>query len=263
MAKLADAAGLSPAEGNTSCEFDSLPGHIPSMQTRAFVLSSETAGEVDRSYRLLAEDLGVVEAFSKSVKKPTSKLSGHLEPPHLVWLELIEANRGWQITTALEEKNYPDILASPDILRMVLQAAFIMKELVPISHPEPELWKLWQELLRRANASRNGSRDQARGLFAQFLMRFLSHLGFFANPTACSSCGRIFQKDESVIVQEEGLLCASCAANEPESLIISPKLRALIKTILSGEWLHERNSADYGLWKIARHFVEIARRLMV
>jgi recombinational DNA repair protein (RecF pathway) len=200
------------------------------MQTRAFVLSSRPLNEYDRGYTLLVSDLGVIETFAKSVQRPNSKLSGHLEPPNMAWVELVESNRGWQIVSALEERAHREILYSPAALRTVLQAGWLIREFVPISHPDSELWELWEQFVKQLSRFAGSTQAVIRGVLAQFLIKLLRHLGFFPDPDRIAA---------------------------PDA-----KLRTNIKRALAGEWLEEYSCRDLRLWETAKSAVKNAKHLM-
>jgi len=73
-------------------------------QTNAIVLKRENIFEADRLYHLYTEDFGKVRAIAGGVRKINAKLTGHLEPFNLVWVELMTKKGGdLFITTALSE----------------------------------------------------------------------------------------------------------------------------------------------------------------
>jgi DNA repair protein RecO (recombination protein O) len=199
------------------------------MQTYAFVLDSSEKGEYDRTYSLLTNDLGLIDAFAKSVRKSRSKLSGHLEPPNFCWVELVESQRGWQITSALEEKHFRVILASPQALRTIMQASFLLREFVPVSHPDDAVWELWGAFVAHlSNAAHRP--DLLRGILAQFLLKLMAQLGFCPAP-------------------------ADLAPTDP-------RLREDLDAIVHGAWLEEFSRRDQALWDITKAIVGTARRLM-
>ena len=199
------------------------------MQTRAFILDSQPSGEYDRAYTLLTKDLGVVEAFSKSVRKSGAKLGGHLEPPNMSWVELVESNRGWQLTSALEEDPHRAILSSSTALRTVLQAGFLLRALIPVSHPDETVWNVWEEFVRQLSRYNAPPAVVQRGVLAQFLAKVLAHLGFFPAPADIAPPGR---------------------------------LRENLIAIHDGAWLNERESCDPALWETVKTAAKAAQRLM-
>ncbi len=83
-------------------------------QTNAIVLKREDIFEADRIYHLYAKDFGKVRAIAGSVRKINAKLSGHLEPFNIIWVELATKKNGdLFITTALSYKELLNKNASP------------------------------------------------------------------------------------------------------------------------------------------------------
>lgn len=199
------------------------------MQTHAFILNSRPLNEYDRDYTLLTADLGVIQAFARSVRKAGAKLGGHLEPPNIAWVELVESQRGWQITSALEESPQREILVSAPALRAVLQAGWVLSEFVPVSYPDNELWALWEQFIQQLSDSENFVPAITRGVLAQFLIKLLHQLGFFPDPGDIDA--------------------------------ISSRLRVNLDKILAGEWLTGYNGRDSGLWEVAKSAVKTAKEL--
>jgi len=78
--------------------------NMATYQTNAIVLKREDIFEADRLYHLYTEDFGRVRAIAGSVRKINAKLTGHLEPFNLIWVELMTKKGGdLFITTALSE----------------------------------------------------------------------------------------------------------------------------------------------------------------
>ncbi|MDO8574994.1 MAG: recombination protein O N-terminal domain-containing protein [bacterium] len=83
-------------------------------QTNAIILKRENIFEADRLYYLYTEDFGKVRAIAGSVRKINAKLSGHLEPFNIVWVELATKKNGdLFITTALSLKKFLNQNVSP------------------------------------------------------------------------------------------------------------------------------------------------------
>ena len=100
-------------------------------QTSAFVLKREDIFEADRLYHLYTEDFGKIRTIAGGVRKNGAKLTGHLEPFSLIWVELM-AKKGGDlfITTALSETNILGGNASPNQIALFTKMSdFILKML--------------------------------------------------------------------------------------------------------------------------------------
>lgn len=111
--------------------------------TNAIVLSKETIGETDAQISLYTEVLGKIDLVAKGIKKPTAKLSHHLEPINLVVVNLISANNR-HLTSALTINHFPSIRSNQLSLAIALRNLKILKQ--GIIQPEKDEF-LWSELL--------------------------------------------------------------------------------------------------------------------
>lgn len=69
----------------------------------AVVLNKEDRGDLDNTVSLFTKHYGKVRGKTKSTKKITSKLSGHLEPGNVIRVRFVEKG-GLQIVDALKEE---------------------------------------------------------------------------------------------------------------------------------------------------------------
>ncbi len=72
----------------------------------AVVIGSVNAGEADRLYYFFTEESGLVAAFAKGIRKPSSKLAGHLDTGNICEIYIARSKGKGQITQATEIKNY-------------------------------------------------------------------------------------------------------------------------------------------------------------
>src|SRR4051812_39847781 len=67
--------------------------------TRGIVLSLQSVKEGDKVATVLTEDLGLVRAMARGMRKPGSKLSTSLLDLSLVRISLVRGQRQWRVTT--------------------------------------------------------------------------------------------------------------------------------------------------------------------
>lgn len=130
--------------------------------TDAVVLHKEPNGDFDHRIILFTKQFGKLAAKSKSARKITSKLSGHLEPGTLAAVRLVEKNN-LQVVDALKKSKLKTSLADLHFLGKLLADA----------EPEPHIWEAlangtfsWKETLRTlgwdpASASCNACMNRA------------------------------------------------------------------------------------------------------
>ncbi|MEK7547153.1 MAG: recombination protein O N-terminal domain-containing protein [Patescibacteria group bacterium] len=112
--------------------------------SEAVVLDRLPNGNLDGRVVFLTKRFGKLTGKAKSVRKITSKLSGHLQPGNLIQLRLVEKN-GLQVVDALKKSK---LSFSPSELRF-------LGEVLAEAEPEFRIWEMlvagafsWSETLR-------------------------------------------------------------------------------------------------------------------
>lgn len=113
--------------------------------TKAFVLSTEPAGEANLRVTFFTEKNGKIVALARSARKPTAKLAAHLQPLSLVRIRLVE-RKGVQVVDAMRiaprhvsagtsGEEVSNIIALLGVVRLI-------DKMTDVYHPDTELWNL-------------------------------------------------------------------------------------------------------------------------
>ena len=157
--------------------------------TRAFVLAREPKGELDAALTLYTKDLGKVVAKIKSIRRITSKLSGHLVPGSLANIRIVERNgNGHQVVDALS--TYVEI--NLESLRFL---DFVNK-LTPVGVPDLHLWHELESTLIKETPSKNA------------FQRIIYLMGYDPKNAACDNCGS--RQIAYFVPRDIMFLCARC-----------------------------------------------------
>ncbi len=148
-------------------------------QTIAFVLKREDVFEADRLYHLYTEDFGKIRAIAGGVRKNGAKLTGHLEPFGLIWVELI-AKKGGDlfITTALSETNILGGGASPNQIALFTKMSDFILKMLRGQEKDEALWNFIIESFWAAKNLEIGSSDNFLNVFKS---GFVKLMGFGAD----------------------------------------------------------------------------------
>jgi len=147
-------------------------------RTAAVVLRREDIFEADRLYHLYTEDFGRIRVIAGGVRKNNAKLTGHLEPFNLIWVELM-AKKGGDlfITTALSETNILGENASPNQIALFTKMSdFILKMLKGQEKDEA----LWNFIIESFWAAKNLETASDKFL-SEFKSGFIKLMGFGAD----------------------------------------------------------------------------------
>ena len=112
-------------------------------QTNAVVLKREDIFEADRLYYLYTEDFGKVRAIAGGVRKINAKLTGHLEPFNLVWVELMTKKGGdLFITTALSEISLLENNVLPNQVSLFVKMSDFALKMLRGQDKDKAMWNL-------------------------------------------------------------------------------------------------------------------------
>ena len=110
-------------------------------QTKAIILKRENIFEADRLYHLYTEDFGKVKAIAGGVRKINAKLTGHLEPFNLIWVELMTKKGGdLLITTALSEISLLENKDSPSQISLFAKMSDFSLKMLRGQEKDKEMW---------------------------------------------------------------------------------------------------------------------------
>ncbi|MDE2019210.1 MAG: recombination protein O N-terminal domain-containing protein [Patescibacteria group bacterium] len=161
----------------------------------AIVLAKYPSGELDSRYALFTQKYGKMVGKTKSTRKITSKLAGHLEPGNAVKARFVEKGGGsaslapgTQIVDAL--KTVGTGIALNDLA--------LLAELLPEMDPDPGLW---DAVGRQPFSWRN----------------ILGILGWDPGDAACASCGTGLHAKNQIskfyfYIGRQEFFCGTCAA---------------------------------------------------
>ncbi len=157
--------------------------------TPGIILDREPRNELDEVIIVYTKNLGKVRAFTKSSRKITSKLSGHLTPGRLANIRFVERNK-LQLVDALS-------LPPPSQLKDLLLFLHFINKITPYGDADLGLWYMIEEIVEG-------------GRFSPAIYRHLvERLGFFSEEAYCHYCenniSNFFNLPETTI------LCASCS----------------------------------------------------
>ena len=148
-------------------------------QTNAIVLKRENIFEADRLYYLYTEDFGKIRTIAGGVRKINAKLTGHLEPFNLVWMELVSKKNGELfITTALSFNELLNKNASSAQTALFAKMADFACLMLKGPQKDDILWDFILENFTAAGLVETGDTDK---FLDAYKIGFIKVLGFGDN----------------------------------------------------------------------------------
>ena len=218
------------------------------IKTEAVVLDSSDIFDADRSLLLFSLELGKLRARAKGVRRPTSRLTGHLLPYVPTILELTEVSGGWLVTQAQisdirESGTYP-----ADSLGYLRQAELVSEALNRLyieAESHPDVYEGAVYTFSRLHSLFNGLVSlTAQLVAAEFLVKALAELGYRPQLALCTVSGQALNPEELAwsdalggVVNRSAIRASGVEAYALRSSRTVVALRELLKPAFSAERL--------------------------
>ena len=177
-------------------------------RTEGIILKHLDSGEADRLLTLLTPDHGKIRAIARGVRRPCSKLGGHLEPLRRCQLVLARGKTFDRVTQA----QLIEVL-SPRDLRRVAYAIYLL-ELVDAFAVEEGNQALYSLLLMTLREL--GRTQRVEVVCRYFELQLLGQVGYRPELQRCLSCHSALRPEVNFFSPSGGgVLCPHCRATEP------------------------------------------------
>jgi DNA repair protein RecO (recombination protein O) len=208
---------------------------MPVYKAEAIVLRQQQLGEADRIITLFTREFGKLRAVAKGVRRPTSRLSGRIEPFTHARLLLARGRTLDVIAQAEIVEAFAGLRA--DLIRSA-HAAYVA-ELVDRGMPDrdrhDDVFDLTRETL---GALEPAGRDSAEMTVLRFALRLTGFLGYQPETETCVECGRPVPRGRGGAESwafsslRGGVLCADCRVQDAEAVNASPGVLAALDCLV-------------------------------
>jgi len=175
-------------------------------QTPAIVIKKTKLGEADRILTLYTPELGKIQGVAKAVRKPRSKLSGHLE---LLTYSQVTMAHGRNIDTIIGSQTLNAFLSIKNDLDMLSCALYVIELVNQFTAEEtgdPQLFALLLSTLERL--SQPIDREL---LLRHFELHLLRQAGYRPELEKCIQCRKPLEAVTNAFSPGAGgMLCPAC-----------------------------------------------------
>jgi len=186
-------------------------------QTEAIIISKIKLGEADRILTLCTPDYGKIEAVAKGVRRPKSKMAGHLE---LLTYSQVRLARGRNLETITGSQTIESFMALRNDLWLTscgLYAAELTKQFTAEHVAHPDLFQLLLATLRRL-----ADADSPEMTLRYFELHLLESAGYRPQLQECVNCRTDLQPVANAFCAGSGgIVCPDCRIEQPASFDIS------------------------------------------
>lgn len=173
-------------------------------KTKGIIIRRRNFGEADRILTIYTERRGKVSAIAKGVRKPLSKLAGHLELFYLTDFHLAEGKNLHTITGAILINDFPAIRNNPQKINQMYYIAELIDKLIHEHERSEEIFALVNNIFQELNT------QDSSLLLAYFELRLISYLGHKPELNHCVRCREKLSDGKNFWDHSSGVICAKC-----------------------------------------------------
>ena len=179
-------------------------------QTEAIIIKKIKLGEADRILTLYTPHLGKIRAVAKGVRRPRSKLAGHLE---LLTHSLVSLARGRNLDTIIGSQTINSFLPLKSDLWLISYALYATELIDQFTADDIENYPLFQLLLETMEHLCQGSAHELA--LRYFELHLLNLVGYRPQLQQCVSCQSELKPNLNAFCPGAGgMLCPNCRHNQ-------------------------------------------------
>jgi len=184
--------------------------------TEAVVLRRRNMGEADSILTVFSPTEGKFDAIARGVRKPRSKMRGHLEP---LTRSRLHIARGHSLDVFAQAETIAAFRAVRDDLDRLTTALYcceLVDRFTVDRAPQAELYDLLVSLLEALDD------DAPLTVGRYFEVQILGRTGYELQLGACAACGGRIPEDEALFsAASGGVICEGCRSNVGHGRLLS------------------------------------------
>jgi len=205
-------------------------------KTEAIVLKRSNLGEADSILTLYTPNLGKIRAVAKGIRRPKSKLCGHLDLLTRSTLLLAQGQNLDIVTQCQSTECFPRVKSDLGRIGCALYMAELLDQFAAEQVVNQPVYKLFNDDLLWLGEARHPD-----VVLRHFEIQLLSHLGYQPELYYCLSCRSPIQQQRNLFSNSVGgVLCPDCSQVELAARPISVDALKVLRFLLE----HDQDSAS-------------------
>ena len=201
-------------------------------QTEAVIIKKIKLGEADRILTLYTPHLGKIQAVAKGVRRPRSKMAGHLE---LLTYSQVSLARGRNLDTVTGGQTVEGFLALKSDLELTSYALYAVELVEQFTAEQIENYPLFELLLETL---RRLSQEDSRELALRFFeLHLLDLVGYRPQLRQCVACHQPLKPVTNYFSPlGGGVLCPGCQPRQFPTYPLSLNALKVLRWLQGNDW---------------------------
>jgi len=201
-------------------------------QTEAVIIKKTKLGEEDRILTLYTPHLGKIQAVAKGVRRPRSKMAGHLE---LLTHSQISLARGRNLDTVTGSQTIDSFLPLKSNLELTSYGLYAIELTHQFAADHVENYPLFQLLLETMHHLCQDNNSEL--VLRYFELHLLNLVGYRPQLEQCVSCHSPLQPvSNSFSPSAGGVLCPNCLKSQPLTHPLSVNALKVLRWLQGSNW---------------------------
>jgi len=226
-------------------------------QTEAIIIKKIKLGEADRILTLYTPHLGKIQAVAKGVRRPRSKLAGHLE---LLTHSQVSLARGRNLDTITGSQTIDSFLPLKSDLWLTSCALYVTELINQFTPDRVENYPLFQLLLETMH--RLCQADDNELVLHYFELHLLNEVGYRPQLEQCVSCHSPLKPVTNAFSPGAGgVLCSKCSQRQPLTYPLSVNALEVLRLLQSSDYdtaskREMKPESSHELDEVMSHYLE-------
>jgi len=201
-------------------------------QTEAIIIKKIKLGEADRILTLYTPHLGKIRAVARGVRRPRSKLAGHLE---LLTHSQVSLARGRNLDTITGSQTINSFLPLKSDLELTAYALYAIELVDQFTADQIENYPLFQLLLETMHRLCQAGDNEL--VLRYFELHLLNEVGYRPQLQHCVSCRSTLKPiTNSFCSSAGGMLCPNCQQTHPLTYPLSVNALKVLRLLQSSDY---------------------------
>jgi DNA repair protein RecO (recombination protein O) len=198
-------------------------------QTEAVVIKKTKLGEADTILTFFTPHLGKIQGFGKSLRKPKSKMAGHLE---LLTHSQVSFARGRNLDTITGAQTINSFMPLKNDLWLTSCGLYVAELVHQFTAEHQENLSLFQLTLDTLN--RLCGENNKELVLRYFELHLLESAGYRPQLRECVACHKVLEPATNYFSPPAGgMLCPACSLNQPFSYPLSVNAQKVLRLLQS------------------------------
>jgi len=201
-------------------------------QTEAIIIKKTKLGEADRILTLYTPHLGKIQAVAKGVRRPRSKMAGHLE---LLTHSQVSLARGRNLDTITGSQTINSFLPLKSNLELTSRALYAIELVDQFTADHIENYPLFQLLLETMHQLCQAGDNEL--VLRYFELHLLNAVGYRPQLQRCVSCrATLASTTNSFCSNAGGMLCPNCSQSQPLTYPLSVNALRVLRLLQGSDY---------------------------